>query len=191
MSNVCAVACAGRCVVSATGDGASMEEHWHSTLDELRQKLSAESFLTWLEPIRFDSFDGTRVKVRAHQSFLHRLDRSHYLELMLEGLRARGVRTTSSTSSGKRTLHLKRTEQPGAGNPAHLVDAAARFEPPTSPSSPPSATNLNPKYRSRISSSVEPISSRMPQPSRRLRARARATNPSSSTVASVSARRTS
>ena len=125
-----------------------MEEHWHSTLDELRQKLSAESFLTWLEPIRFDSFDGTRLRVRAPNRFYIDWIRSHYLELMLEGLRSRsGTEELDIEWQADPSLE-KHADQPGANNPQRTSSTPPPASmPPARPSSTPSSTNLNPKYR--------------------------------------------
>jgi chromosomal replication initiator protein len=127
-----------------------MEEHWHSTLDELRQKLSAESFLTWLEPIRFDSFDGTRLRVRAPNRFYIDWIRSHYLELMLEGLRARTGATELDIEWQADPSLEKHAEQPGANNPNRASSVPPQSIPPARPSAAPSpatAANLNPKYR--------------------------------------------
>jgi chromosomal replication initiator protein len=126
-----------------------MEEHWHSTLDELRQKLSAESFLTWLEPIRFDSFDGTRLRVRAPNRFYIDWIRSHYLELMLEGLRSRTGSTELDIEWQADPSLEKHTDHPGANNPNRVSSVPPPATPPPArPSGAPSSTsNLNPKYR--------------------------------------------
>jgi chromosomal replication initiator protein len=126
-----------------------MEDHWHSTLDELRTKLSAESFLTWLEPIRFDSFDGTRVRVRAPNRFYIDWIRSHYLELMLEGLRSRtGTSDLDIEWQADASLE-KHTDHPGVNNPNRVSSVPPPATPlPARPSGAPSSTsNLNPKYR--------------------------------------------
>jgi chromosomal replication initiator protein len=141
----------GRAVVLCltTGERTSMEEHWHSTLDELRQKLSAESFVTWLEPIRFDSFDGKRVRVRIPNRFYGDWIRTHYLELILDTLRARSSEVELEIDWEVDSSLEAHADQP-AGNNGR--DRSSSAPPPASspPSRPPgslTATNLNPKYR--------------------------------------------
>jgi chromosomal replication initiator protein len=125
-----------------------MEEHWHSTLDELRGKLSTESFTTWLEPTRFDSFDGKRVCVRIPNRFYADWIRTHYLELILDALRAH-----SSTHELEIDWKVDETleahaDQPGGTNRERISSAPPPATAPQRPTgAPSSATNLNPKYR--------------------------------------------
>ena len=46
-----------------------MNEHWESALADLRERLSEENFDTWLGAIRFDGFDGKRLRIRIPNRF--------------------------------------------------------------------------------------------------------------------------
>src|SRR5690349_15183840 len=125
------------------GGRTSMEDHWDSTLIELREKISTESFLTWLEPIRFDGFDGKRVRIRIPNRFYADWIRTHYLDLILDTLRTR-----SSTSDLEVDWKVDETLDTGERTPLSSSVPSPISPPPLPrPSAPPSVTNLNPKYR--------------------------------------------
>jgi chromosomal replication initiator protein len=125
-----------------------MEEHWHSTLNELREKLSTESFLTWLDPIRFDSFDGRRVKLRIPNRFYADWIRTHYLELILDGLRSHSATREIEIDWKVDESLSAEAEHPGSTNTARISSTPPpESMPPPRPSAPPIATNLQHKYR--------------------------------------------
>jgi chromosomal replication initiator protein len=68
-----------------------MNEHWESALAELRERLSEENYQTWLGSIRFDGFDGKRLRIRIPNRFYADWIRTHYLDLLLESLRTRSA----------------------------------------------------------------------------------------------------
>ena len=68
-----------------------MMEHWASALADLRERLSEENYDTWLGAIRFDGFDGKRLRIRIPNRFYADWIRTHYLDLLLESLRARSA----------------------------------------------------------------------------------------------------
>jgi chromosomal replication initiator protein len=115
-----------------------MMEHWAAALDDLRERLSAENYETWLGAIRFDGFDGKRLRIRIPNRFYADWIRTHYLDLLLESLRAK-------SSIQNIEIDWKIDE--------NLVEPDRRTErietpPPQRQSEPPRApTNLNPKYR--------------------------------------------
>src|SRR5690242_18889460 len=68
-----------------------MIEHWESALADLRERLSEENYNTWLGSIRFDGFDGKRLRVRIPNRFYADWIRTHYLDLLLDSLRTRSA----------------------------------------------------------------------------------------------------
>ena len=68
-----------------------MIEHWASALADLRERLSEENYDTWLGAIRFDGFDGKRLRIRIPNRFYADWIRTHYLDLLLESLRTRSA----------------------------------------------------------------------------------------------------
>jgi chromosomal replication initiator protein len=117
-----------------------MIEHWESALADLRERLSEENYETWLGSIRFDGFDGKRLRIRIPNRFYADWIRTHYLDLLLDSLRAR-----SSISAIEVDWKIDEA----------LVEPDRRSEtrrsestPPPRPSEPPRLpNNLNPKYR--------------------------------------------
>lgn len=131
-----------------------MKAYWADALEDIKGRLSKESFDTWLQPIQCGDFDGSRLELRIPNRFYADWIRSHYLDLLLETLRSK---------SGVEDLDV-RWEVDEA-----LADAMQRSAPPPTPPLPPPpqppafsgtaapqrphaeppriASNLNPKYR--------------------------------------------
>jgi chromosomal replication initiator protein len=117
-----------------------MIEHWESALADLRERLSEENYEAWLGSVRFDGFDGKRLRIRIPNRFYADWIRTHYLDLLLESLRTR---------SAIANIEVDWKIDEGLSEPDRR-DAPRRPEsvPPPRPSEPPRPpTNLNPKYR--------------------------------------------
>jgi chromosomal replication initiator protein len=116
-----------------------MHDHWESALADLRGRLSEENFETWLGSIRFDGFDGRKLRVRIPNRFYADWIRTHYLDLLLESLRAR---------SAVEHLEIDWKIDEALLDHDRRGTPALESSPPPRPSEPPRApTNLNPKYR--------------------------------------------
>ncbi|MFI5305771.1 MAG: chromosomal replication initiator protein DnaA [Polyangiales bacterium] len=117
----------------------SMNEHWESALADLRERLSEENFDTWLGAIRFDGFDGKRLRIRIPNRFYADWIRTHYLDLLLESLRAR---------SSVQELDVEWKVDETLTEPDRRPDKRLESVPPVRVSEPPRLpTNLNPRYR--------------------------------------------
>jgi chromosomal replication initiator protein len=116
-----------------------MMEHWAAALDGLRERLSTENYETWLGAIRFDGFDGKRLRIRIPNRFYADWIRTHYLDLLLDSLRER-----SSIQNIEVDWKIDETLVEPDRRTQPQVDVAPvqrASEPPRAP------TNLNPKYR--------------------------------------------
>ena len=70
-----------------------MQEHWHSALSDMRTRLSAENFETWLAPIGWGGCEGHKLRLRIPNKFYADWIRTHYLDILLSLLRDKsGVR---------------------------------------------------------------------------------------------------
>jgi chromosomal replication initiator protein len=120
-----------------------MIEHWASALADLRERLSEENYDTWLGAIRFDGFDGKRLRIRIPNRFYADWIRTHYLDLLLESLRARS--SVSSIEVDWKVDEQLSVSEPDRRAPPRMDSSQP---PPGRPSEPPRPpTNLNPKYR--------------------------------------------
>ena len=117
-----------------------MIEHWESALADLRERLSEENYETWLGSIRFDGFDGKRLRIRIPNRFYADWIRTHYLDLLLDSLRARSAISTIEVD-WKIDEALVETDRRGEARRAESTPPPRPSEPPRPP------TNLNPKYR--------------------------------------------
>jgi chromosomal replication initiator protein len=117
----------------------SMNEHWESALADLRGRLSAENFETWLGAIRFDGFDGKRLRIRIPNRFYADWIRTHYLDLLLESLRTRSAITN---------IEVDWKVDEALTEPDRRAEKRTESSPPPSSAEPSRLpTNLNPKYR--------------------------------------------
>jgi chromosomal replication initiator protein len=117
-----------------------MIEHWTSALADLRERLSEENYDTWLGSIRFDGFDGKRLRIRIPNRFYADWIRTHYLDLLLDSLR---IRSEIPTIEVDWKVDEALTE-PDRRAQNRMIEST----PPPRPSEPPRPpTNLNPKYR--------------------------------------------
>jgi len=119
-----------------------MSELWESALSDLRERLSVESFETWLSPIRFDGIDGRTVQLSFPNRFSADWIRAHYLDLILESL---CHKTGSDALQAKLEIDERLADRINhkKSSPSSIPPPARiRTEEPSRQS-----TGLNPKYR--------------------------------------------
>ena len=131
-----------------------MTELWERTLSDLRGRLSAENFETWLAPVRCESIDGDTVVLRIPNRFYSDWLSTHYLDLILESLgrEAPGDAPTKVRWEVDEELQsevgaqVKRRSEPA---PAASPDPDPAPEPRRKArvSGTPPHADLNPKYR--------------------------------------------
>ena len=63
-----------------------MSDLWERALEELRPRMSQESFETWLAPIQFDGIDAKSVKLRIPNTFFADWIGMHYQAYILSAL---------------------------------------------------------------------------------------------------------
>ena len=68
-----------------------MEDLWERALQELKGKLSAENFETWLSPLTVDRAEDSTLTLRVPNKFYADWLQTHYLDLVLDALRAHGA----------------------------------------------------------------------------------------------------
>jgi chromosomal replication initiator protein len=119
-----------------------MSELWESALSDLRERLSVESFETWLSPIRFDGIDGRTVQLSFPNRFCADWIRTHYLDLILESL---------CHQTGSEALQAKlEIDEKLADRINHKKISPSSIPPPDrirSEEPMRQSTGLNPKYR--------------------------------------------
>ncbi len=115
-----------------------MKDHWESALADLRDKLSAEHFETWLGAIRFDGFEGNRLRIACPNRFYADWIRAHYLDLLLESLRARAC---------IENIEVEWKVDEALSEPDRRTEKRESSAPPRPAEPPRLPTNLNPKYR--------------------------------------------
>jgi len=119
-----------------------MSELWESALLDLRERLSVESFETWLSPIRFDGIDGRTVQLSFPNRFSADWIRAHYLDLILESL---CDKTGSDALQAKLEIDEKLADRIN-----HKKTSSSSVHPPARvrPEEPTRQfTGLNPRYR--------------------------------------------
>jgi chromosomal replication initiator protein len=135
--------------VPTSGELASMQEHWQSALSDMRARLSAENFETWLAPIAWGGCEGHKLRLRIPNKFYADWIRTHYLDILLGLMRDK---------SGQRDIDVSWEVDEKLAEELIKTEANARESaPPPSYSSPPPAAaretaapvpaNLNPRYR--------------------------------------------
>ena len=126
-----------------------MQEHWQSALSDMRSRLSAENFETWLAPIAWGGCEGHKLLLRIPNKFYADWIRTHYLDLLLTIMRDKsGVRDIDVAWEVDERLAEELTRTEGR---------TRESAPPPSLSSPPApipradaprvSANLNPRYR--------------------------------------------
>jgi chromosomal replication initiator protein len=134
--------------VPESGELASMQEHWQSALSDMRSRLSAENFETWLAPIGWGGCEGHRMRLRIPNKFYADWIRTHYLDILLGLVRDKsGVRDIDVSWEVDERLaeELMRIEtRVRESGPPPALAAAPRER---APAEPPRSANLNPKYR--------------------------------------------
>lgn len=124
-----------------------MQEHWQSALSDMRTRLSAENFETWLAPIGWGGCDGHKLRLRIPNKFYADWIRTHYLDILLSLVRDK---------SGLRDLDVAWEIDERLAEELTKMESRSRESapPPTMPPAPPRTTeaprvaaNLNPRYR--------------------------------------------
>jgi chromosomal replication initiator protein len=130
-----------------------MDDLWERALQDLKGRLSAENFDTWLSPLTVDRAEGTTLTLRVPNKFYADWLQTHYLELLLETLRGHGapdnLRVDFSVSDAARARVNARSEPPPArprsSTPPPMAPVASA---PTGPYAAPGSggSGLNPRY---------------------------------------------
>jgi chromosomal replication initiator protein len=124
-----------------------MQEHWQSALSDMRTRLSAENFETWLAPIGWGGCDGHKLRLRIPNKFYADWIRTHYLDILL---------TLVRDKSGMRDLDVAWEIDERLAEELTKMESRSRESapPPTMPpaplraaEAPRIAANLNPRYR--------------------------------------------
>ena len=131
-----------------------MDDLWERALQELKGKLSAENFDTWLSPLTVDRAEDTTLTLRVPNKFYADWLHTHYHDLLLEALRAQGapeaLRVDFSVSEAARPRVNPRPSEP-PNQPRTRSSVPPPNAAPTPPPQPvgPYATpgsGLNPRY---------------------------------------------
>ena len=124
-----------------------MQEHWQSALSDMRSRLSAENFETWLAPIGWGGCDGHKLRLRIPNKFYADWIRTHYLDILLGLVRDK---------SGEREIDVSWEIDERLAEELTKMESRSRESspPPTMPPAPLRAAerpriqaNLNPRYR--------------------------------------------
>src|SRR5688572_13499488 len=118
-----------------------MTNLWERALGDLRAKLSAENFETWLGPVEFVTTEGDTIVLRIPNSFFAEWLSNNYLDVILESLH--GI------DDGK---DLRKVQWEVDEELQARVHAARQSQPPPPPPTPPPLAepdrpDLSPKYR--------------------------------------------
>lgn len=135
-------------ILSELSDSNTMKSHWDAALDEVKGRISGESFETWLQPIQCGAWDGEKLELRIPNRFYADWIRTHYLDLLLEVLRDKSalaevdvcfaVDEELAEAVHKSTPPAAPTLPPPAPLPSSVAPPAAKPSQAT--------TNLNPRY---------------------------------------------
>lgn len=131
-----------------------MDDLWERALQDLKGRLSAENFETWLSPLTVDRTQDTTLTLRVPNKFYADWLQTHYVDLLLEALRSHGapdaMRVDFSISESPRTRVNARASEPPPANrtrssapPPMMLPA-----PPPAPTGPYATpgSGLNPRY---------------------------------------------
>jgi chromosomal replication initiator protein len=129
------------------GELASMQEHWQSALSDMRTRLSAENFETWLAPIGWGGCEGHKLRLRIPNKFYADWIRTHYLDILLGLVRDK---------SGVQNVDVSWEVDERLAEELTRIETRARESAPPPPvpaapavrmSEPSRSANLNPRYR--------------------------------------------
>jgi chromosomal replication initiator protein len=129
-----------------------MQEHWQSALSDMRSRLSAENFETWLAPIGWGGCEGHKLLLRIPNKFYADWIRTHYLDLLLTIMRDKsGVRDIDVAWEVDERLaeELTRSEsgRRESAPPPSLSTPPAPMGTAPKADAPRVSANLNPRYR--------------------------------------------
>src|SRR5262245_45325974 len=94
-----------------------MEDLWERALQDLKGRLSSDNFDTWLAPLSVERADAATLTLRVPNKFYADWLQTHYVDLVLEALRALGaphsLRIEFSVSEATRPrLNVRPSELP-------------------------------------------------------------------------------
>jgi len=126
-----------------------MNELWEEALKGLREKLSAENFETWLAPVQFAGIENDAVCLRIPNRFYADWISTHYLDLVLDALRAQAgtgpLKVQWIVDEGlQERVQARRSSPPPAPPPAQPQQRPPSVAPVVD--APRSSHGLNPKY---------------------------------------------
>jgi len=117
-----------------------MSELWERTLEDLRGRLSPESFQTWLAPVQCEGIDDDTVTLRIPNRFFQDWLNANYLDLIVDTLRREtGAEELKVRWEIDETLQDRVSEPPPSPEP--IVPAA-----PRATNGQRQSADLNPKY---------------------------------------------
>ena len=124
-----------------------MKAHFLDALEELKGRLSKESFDTWLSPIQCGELSGGTLELRIPNRFHADWVRSHYQDILVDTLRSKsGLRELDVRWEVDEALaemiHTSTPPPPPIAAPKPSV-----MSPPNQGEPPRASTNLNPRYR--------------------------------------------
>jgi chromosomal replication initiator protein len=130
----------------------TMQQHWQNVLTDMRSRLSEENFETWLSPIAFGDFAGSKLRLRIPNKFYGDWIRSHYQDVLLDSLRQKSgvAHIEVMWEVDERLAEEQRRREKEAAAARESVPAPRMNEAPRNAPGSVTAlgmTNLNPKYR--------------------------------------------
>jgi chromosomal replication initiator protein len=133
-----------------------MEDLWERALQDLKGRLSSENFDTWLAPLSVERAENAALTLRVPNKFYADWLQTHYVDVVLEALRAQGapdsLRIEFSVSEVTRPrANLRPSELPPRPSQPPMAPALPAASPlaAPSPAQGPYATagsGLNPRY---------------------------------------------
>lgn len=130
-----------------------MEDLWERALQDLKGRLSSENFDTWLAPLSVERAADATLTLRVPNKFYADWLQTHYLDLVLDALRARGapaqLRIEFSVSEVARPrMNLRPSELPPRPSqpPPPVVAAPSAPNAASAPFYSTAGSGLNPRY---------------------------------------------
>ncbi len=125
------------------GGDETMEQLWDQALGSLKSHLSTENYETWLKPVQFGGIESDSIVLRIPNQFFAEWIAQHYLDLILDTLRAQAGDTYVPTKVRWELDETLRERAQVARESAPPEAPRARIPTPRERES----ADLNPKYR--------------------------------------------
>lgn len=131
--------------MSETNSESAIQQHWQSTLDDVKQQLSQESFEAWFQPIHCGDLNGETLHLRIPNRFYADWITKHYLDVLLSSLRGHvGVDALELSWEVDDALAEAQQKEHRASVPLVVESKPPVATITGAPAQ--TATNLNPKY---------------------------------------------